>query len=107
MSEPSQTSPLQPIAYATPPRVRPPEYLRVKPILRDVGLIFALTCFGGFVIGISGAFTHFSATAVAIMIDASNLVLGTIGFTLSGYLALHRSNRWLRTCSGWCFWACG
>ena len=81
-----------PLSYATPPSRRPPEHLRMRPILRDVGIIFALTFFGGCVVGMSGM-PLTTKLQVAIVIDLCNLALGTAGFTLSGCRA-PKGNRW-------------
>jgi hypothetical protein len=70
----------------TPPTEQP---VRVGPIIRDVVIIVALTAIGGFVIGLTGALTS-QRGMLAIM--ASNLLLGTVGFVISGCLA--RGNRW-------------
>ena len=63
--------------------------MRVGPIIRDVVIIVALTAFGGFVIGLTGAL---ASQGGMLAIVASNLLLGTVGFVISGCLA--RDNRW-------------
>jgi len=62
---------------------------RLGPIIRDVAIIFLLTFIGGFVIGFAGGGrTPRTMAAVAI----SNMSLGTVGFTISGCLAVGK--RW-------------
>ena len=64
--------------------------VRLGPVLRDVAIIWMLTMIGGFIIGVSGA-GGTSPRAVAA-IALSNVLLGTIGFVISGCLAPAR--RW-------------
>jgi hypothetical protein len=56
---------------------------------RDTAIIWLLTFFGGFIIGMAGAGGNEDQVAAALVV--SNLVLGSIGFTLSACLA--RSQR--------------
>ncbi len=75
-----------------PPIDQPPPTepgMRFGPIARDVVIVAALTGIGGFVIGLTGALES-QRGMLAIM--ASNLLLGTVGFVISGCLA--RDNRW-------------
>jgi hypothetical protein len=68
--------------------------LSVGGIIRDVLIVFALTAVGGFVIGLVEGIRHSGASVdeMVLEIAASNLLLGTIGFTISGCLA--RGSRW-------------
>jgi hypothetical protein len=75
-----------PMVQPTPPAEQP---VRIGLILRDVAIIVALTFIGGFVIGLSGAP---SSPRTMLAIAASNILLGTIGFVISGCLAA--GNRW-------------
>ena len=70
----------------TPPTEQP---VRIGPIIRDVVIIVALTAIGGFVIGLAGSL---NSQRGMLAIIASNLLLGTIGFIISGCLA--SGNRW-------------
>ena len=76
-----------------PPIVQPPppteQRVCVGPILRDIVIIVALTFIGGFVIGLAVAPT---SSRGMLAIAASNLLLGTVGFVISGCLAVR--NRW-------------
>ena len=63
--------------------------MRVGPILRDIVIIVALTFIGGFVIGLAAAPT---SSRGMLAIAASNLLLGTVGFVISGCLAV--GSRW-------------
>jgi hypothetical protein len=58
-------------------------------ILRDAVIIYALTFLGGFVIGIGARLSGQRLPLAAIVV--SNLVFGTVGFTVSGCLV--RKNR--------------
>lgn len=51
-----------------------------KAILRDVSIIWGLTAIGGLIIGLATAGRGFPVLAIAI----SNILLGTIGFVISG-----------------------
>jgi len=76
-----------------PPIIQPPpsteQQVRVGPILRDILIIFVLTFIGGFVIGLASEPT---SPRWILAIPASNLLLGTVGFVISGCLAV--GNRW-------------
>jgi hypothetical protein len=74
------------------PVTQPPQQsggVSVGTIIRDVVIVVVLTGIGGFVIGLSGGLR--SSTGM-IALAVSNLLLGTIGFIISGCLA--RENRW-------------
>jgi hypothetical protein len=79
-----------------PPVVQPPPPLerqvRVALILRDIVIIVALTFIGGFVIGLAADPT---STRGMLAIAASNLLLGTVGFVISGCLAVGSRRRHL------------
>jgi len=76
-----------------PPISQPPppteQGVRIGPILRDIVIIVALTFIGGFVIGLAAAPT---SSRGMLAIAASNLLLGTVGFVISGCLAV--GSRW-------------
>jgi len=78
----------------TPPPVpQPPlptgQPMRVGLIIRDVVIIFALTFIGGFVVGLAASPT---SQRGMLAIAASNMLLGTVGFVISGCLTV--GNRW-------------
>ncbi len=75
-----------PIIQPEPP-VR--QGVRWGAVLRDVAIIYVLTAVGGFVVGIAASLIHFAPT---LAIALSNLVFGTIGFIISGYLV--KGKRW-------------
>jgi len=61
----------------------------IGPIIRDTVIVVVLTAVGGFIIGLVEAIgTERELHASA----ASTLLLGTIGFVISGFLS--RGNRW-------------
>ena len=73
-----------------PPISQPPatkQRARVGPIVRDVVIIVALTFIGGFVIPLVAAPSSLRGT-----LAASNLLLGTVGFVISGSMAM--GSRW-------------
>src|SRR5438046_1609746 len=80
------TTPPPPLVQPIPPTRRPQ---RVGPILRDVLIVVALTFIGGFVIGLAEP----SSSRRMLAIAASNVLFGTVGFAISGCLAV--GNRWL------------
>lgn len=78
----------------TPPPSDPPssptqQPLRIGPIIRDVAIVVGLTFIGGLIIGLAGPATP-QRKVLAIVI--SNLSLGTLGFVISGCLAV--GDRW-------------
>ena len=81
----------QQLTYERAPLPSPVEHLRFKLIGWDIAIIFALTFFGGCVVGAVGAAANSGKVPVALAI--SNLVLTTGGFTLSGFRA-PRGKRW-------------
>lgn len=67
----------------------PSAEVRLGPVLRDVAIVYVLTAIGGFVVGLAG---HRGDPAYIFSIAVSNLLLGTVGFTISGFLAT--GDRW-------------
>jgi|SRR6185436_14288661 len=61
--------------------------VRSGPIIRDVAIIWALTFIGGFIVSIAGGASSLDQSQYVLAIAASNLLLGTVGFTISGVLA--------------------
>ena len=59
-------------------------------VLRDVGIIFALSFVGGLVIGVAVGATR--SDQVTMAVGCSNILFGIVGFTIAGCLA--RGNRW-------------
>ena len=59
-----------------------------KAVIRDIIIIWILTGIGGFIIGIATAGSELPMAAIAL----SNLLLGIIGFCISGCLIA--DNRW-------------
>lgn len=68
--------------------------LRVGAVVRDVLIVFALTAIGGFFIGLFAGITGraHDPNMMILTIAGSNVLLGIVGFTISGSLA--RGNRW-------------
>jgi len=64
--------------------------IRPGAVARDVVIVWVLTAIGGFIVGLSGASS--SSDRYIFAIAASNLLLGTIGFTVAGCLT--PANRW-------------
>jgi hypothetical protein len=73
----------------TPPPLPTEQKVSIGPIIRDTAIVVVFTAIGGFVIGLAGAFG--TQRGMLAMI-ASNFLLGTIGFVVSGCLS--RGNRW-------------
>jgi hypothetical protein len=71
------------------------ERLRVGPIIRDVIIIWILTSMGGFVIGFALAGLPDAKVREAGAYAVSNLLFGTLGFTIAGFLAPSRKWRHL------------
>src|SRR2546425_9921420 len=84
MPEPQQTSnqPQLQIVQPPPPGKQP---LRFGPIARDVAIVWGLTFLGGFVAGLTGV--KHDPHRLTMVLALSNLFFGTLGFTISGYLA--------------------
>ncbi|MGH7260808.1 MAG: hypothetical protein ACREI9_09025 [Nitrospiraceae bacterium] len=53
-----------------------------KGLARDVGIVFVLTFIGGLVVGFTSSLTGAEVNILAIAL--SNIVFGTVGFTISG-----------------------
>jgi hypothetical protein len=71
------------------------ERLRIGPIIRDVIIIWILTAMGGFVVGIALSGLPEAAGRKAGAYAVSNILFGTLGFTIAGYLAPPRKWRHL------------
>ena len=56
--------------------------LNWKGVARDVGIVFVLTFLGGLVVGLTSGLTGAEVNVIAIAL--SNIVFGTVGFTISG-----------------------
>ena len=80
---PSFPPPLPP----RPPAPPPPEEIPLWPVFRDIGIVFGLTFFGGCIAGAWGATTAANPAGILLAVAASNLICGTIAFTISGVLA--------------------
>lgn len=105
LPNPSPVLPPQLLSYASPPPRRMPEHVRPWPVLRDIGIIFALTLFGGCVFGMMGV--NPKSLPAAIALDAGNLIVTTAGFLLSGCRS-PKGNRWSHLlCVALGVWACG
>jgi hypothetical protein len=81
----------------TPPpivqRLQPTEQrVRLGPIVRDVIIVWALTAMGGFIAGVATGGPQGDAQQFMLAIIASNVLLGTVAFTIAGCLA--PSGRW-------------
>ncbi len=57
--------------------------MRIGPIVRDVAIVWVLTAIGGFLVGLTGGQGSRSLVAIAV----SNILLGTVAFTIAGCLA--------------------
>ena len=81
-----------PVATVADAPAGPPPRLSSWRILRDVAILWVLTAVGGFAIGLTIGRTAPNPATVAMYIAGSNIVLGIIGFVISGSLA--RGPRW-------------
>jgi hypothetical protein len=70
-----------------PPSPPPPEDIAVWPVFRDIAIVFALTFFGGCLVGFYKGATKSDPAGAVIAVAISNLICGTIAFTISGVLA--------------------
>jgi len=74
-----------------PPVAQPPSPakpgLRVGPIVRDVVIVWVLTAMGGFVAGVATGGPQRDAQRFMLALMVSNLLLGTVAFTIAGCLA--------------------
>lgn len=81
----------------TPPLIAQPQLstdqpVRVSPIIRDVVIVWLLTAMGGFVVGVVAGGPPRDAQRYMLGLAVSNLLLGTVAFTIAGCLAPPR--RW-------------
>ena len=60
-----------------------------KGVARDVGIVFVLTFLGGLVVGFTTSLTGAEVNILAVAL--SNIVFGTVGFTISGCIV--KTNR--------------
>jgi hypothetical protein len=67
--------------------------IRWRDVVRDIVIVFVLTAVGGFIVGVTGV----TAGRRMIAAAASNLLLGTVAFTIVG--CLHESRRVVHTCT--------
>ena len=74
-----------------PPIVQPPppseQRVCIGPIIRDVIIVWVLTAMGGFVAGVATGGPQQDAQRLMIAAAVSNLLLGTVAFTIVGCLA--------------------
>jgi hypothetical protein len=82
---------------STPPPIgQPPppaqQRVRIGPIVRDVIIVWVLTAMGGIVAGVATGGPQRDAQRFMIAVAVSNLLLGTVAFTIVGCLAPPR--RW-------------
>jgi hypothetical protein len=79
-----------------PPIVQPPppteQRARIGPIIRDVIIVWVLTAMGGFVVGVATGGPHGDAQRYIAAVAVSNILLGTVAFTIAGCLAV--GGRW-------------
>jgi hypothetical protein len=69
----------------TPPPTE--QRVHIGPIIRDVVIVWVLTAMGGFVAGIATAGPQRDAQRFMLAVAVSNLLLGTVAFTIVGCLA--------------------
>jgi len=69
----------------TPPP--PSKGVRIGPIVRDVAIVWVFTAMGGFVVGIASSGLGQDPQRFVLALAASNLLLGTVAFTIVGCLA--------------------
>lgn len=69
----------------TPPPTNRP--LAIGLIIRDVIIIWVLTALGGFIVGLATSSSGKEPGQIMLWIALSNLILGSIAFTLIGCLA--------------------
>lgn len=73
-----------PIVQSPPPTE---EAVRLGPIIRDVVIVWVLTAMGGFVVGVATGGPQRDLERFLLGAMVSNLVLGTVAFTIAGCLA--------------------
>jgi hypothetical protein len=75
----------------TPPLIVPPPpaevRVRIGPIIRDVIIVWVLTGIGGFVAGVATGGAQRDVHRFMLAIMFSNVLLGTVAFTIAGCLA--------------------
>jgi hypothetical protein len=77
-------------ATIPPPSVQSPpptEGIRIGPIIRDVIIVWVLTAMGGMVAGVATGGRERDPQQFMMAVAISNLLLGTVAFTVSGCLA--------------------
>ena len=79
--QPPNDQPQLQIVQPPPPSEQP---IRFGPIIRDVAIVWVLTAIGGFLVGLAGGATGQNPQAILVV---SNLLLGTVAFTIAGCLA--------------------
>ena len=70
--------------------------VRIGSIIRDVVIVWVLTAMGGFVAGMATGGPQQDPNRFLIAVAISNLLLGTVAFTIAGCLAPGR--RWIHLC---------
>ena len=80
--QPSNEQPQLQVVDPPPPPTEQP--VRFGPIIRDVVIVWVLTAIGGFLVGLASRATGGSMSGVLVV---SNLLLGTVAFTIVGCLA--------------------
>lgn len=61
--------------------------VRVGPIIRDIVIVWVLTAVGGLVAGVATGGPERDAQRFMLAVAVSNCLLGTVAFTIAGYLA--------------------
>jgi hypothetical protein len=83
-----------------PPIVQPPppteQPVRIGPIIRDVVIVWVLTAMGGFVAGVAAGGPQRDPQRFMLAVAFSNLLLGSVAFTVVGCLA--PPGRWRHLC---------
>src|SRR5947207_2835487 len=63
------------------------EGMHIGPIVRDMVIVWVLTAAGGFVVGVASGGPAQDAQRYMLTLMVSNLLLGTLAFTIAGCLA--------------------
>lgn len=85
--------PLPPSMPPRPPVPPPQQDIALWPVFRDIAIVFVLTFFGGCIVGAwRGMNAQTDQAGLVLAVALSNIVSGTIAFTISGVLA--PSPRW-------------
>jgi hypothetical protein len=61
-------------------------------VIRDVIIVAVLTAIGGSIVGLASGRADMSSPRFVLGLAASNILLGSVGFVIVGYLA--KGNRW-------------